>query len=526
MSSLFAKCRNAPWLVFALVFAWKIALFLLSSQPVPSNDAYFYDGAVVNQLLHGGYFNPSIARVLPISGTEVFSAYPPLYQGLLWLWMSMFGTSALSAMALHLVLFGGYTMVVYLILKRIQCPVWCFHLAGCYLLLLTFHDRPDSLAHLLGMLGIYAWICSRRVFNNGAAPARATACLWSMALLTILALCTSLQIGAIYLLWIWLGILVTTLAGKDTFPTLPMAATIIIPAALVLTVKFGHPHLWTGFLEHARQTPSLTGWRLPAIGDVLKVLRTTPGICLVAVFLPWTWFKQHNDIEHIKYARHEFVLVPALLAALAVVVACLFVLTPNAVAIANYLQPVIVASYLAFCATILPDRLGQRLQVACLSLAVLIGSARAIGMSTWGLACATDVSYSSATRLVETELDALPPGTEVVISSPYLYAAAKHNELSLIHSDWMGKAWAVPPLTDLTALKALRPRKMILSQFDYYRRHEPVLEELEKEPGLCEVSITNTARIPAPDSYPPLRRVIQHISWAPIIVDLNWHNPP
>jgi hypothetical protein len=526
MSSFFAKCRNAPWLVFALVFAWKIVLFVLSAQPVPSNDAYFYDGAVVNQLLHGGYFNPTIARVLPISGTEIFSAYPPLYQALLWLWMSVLGTSALSAMALHLVLFGGYALVVYLILKRIQSPVWCFHLAGGYLLLLTFHDRPDSLAHLLGMLGIYAWICSRKIFNDGNVPARATVCLWAMALFAILALCTSLQIGAIYLSWIWLGILFTTLAGKDKFPALPMAATIFVPAALVLMVKFGCPHLWAGFLEHARQTPSLTGWRLPAIGDVLKVLRTTPGICLVAVFLPWTWFKQQNDIEHIKYARHEFVLVPALLAALAVVVACLFVLTPNTVAIANYLQPVIVATYLAVCATIIPNPRSRRLQVACLSLAVLIGSSRAIGMSTWGLACASDVSYSSATRLIETELTSLPPGSKVVISSPFLYAAAKHNELSLVHSDWMGKAWANPPLTDLDALKALRPRKMVLSQFDYYRRHQPVLEQLEKEPGLCDVSVTNTARIPAPDSYPSLRRVVQHISWAPIIVDLNWHNPP
>ncbi|HXD00088.1 MAG TPA: hypothetical protein VN048_12155 [Verrucomicrobiae bacterium] len=526
MSSLFAKCRNAPWLVFALVFAWKIALFALSAQPVPSNDAYFYDGAVVNQLLHGGYFNPSIARVLPISGTEVFSAYPPLYQATLWMWMSVFGTSALSAMSLHLVLFGGYALVVYLILKRIQSPVWCFHMAGCYLLLLTFHDRPDSLAHLLGMLAIYAWICSRRIFNDGTAPAHATTCLWAMALFTILALCTSLQIGAIYLLWIWLGMLVTTVAGKEKFPALPMLTTVVVPAVLLFAVKLGCPHLWAGFLEHARQTPSLTGWRLPAIGDVLKVLRTTPGICLVAIFLPWSWFQQHNDIEHVKYARHEFVLVPALLAAVAVVVACLFILTPNTVAIANYLQPVIVASYLAFCATILPHPRNRRLQVACLSLAVMIGSARAIGMSTWGLACATDVSYSSATHRIEAELAALPPGSTVVISSPFLYGAAKYKELSLVHSDWMGKAWQIPPLTDLQALEALRPRKMILSQFDFYRRHEPVLEQLQKEPGLCEVSITNTARIPAPDSYPPLRRVVQHVSWAPIIVDLDWHGPP
>jgi hypothetical protein len=526
MSSRSAKYRNPPWLVFALVFAWKIALLVLSSQPVPSNDAYFYDGAVVNQLLHGGYFNPTLARVLPISGTQVFSAYPPLYQGVLWLWMTGFGTSALSAMALHVLLFGGYELVLLLILKRIQAPVWCFHLAGCYLFLLTFQDRPDSLAHLLGMLAVCAWICSRRIFNHGTPPGFATLWLWVMASFTVLTLCTSLQIGGIYLLWVWLGMLVTTLAGQEKFPTLPMAATVFVPAALVLTVKFAFPHLWSGFLEHARQTPSLTGWRLPAIGDLLKVVRITPGICLVAVFLPWSWFKQHNDIEHVKYARHEFVLVPALLAALAVVVACLFVLTPNTVAIANYLQPVIVASYLAFYATIIPSRRSLRFQVLCFSAAALLGSVRAVGMSTWGLACAADVGYATATHRIEDELTKLPSGSQVVLSSPYLYAAARHNELVLIHSDWIGKAWAIPQISDLQALEELKPREMILTQFDYYRRYQPVLEQLENEPGHGEVHITDTAHIRPPDAYPPLRRVVQHISWAPIIVEFNWPVPP
>src|SRR6267142_267378 len=90
MPSFLAKYRHA-WLIFALVIAWKVILFAFSAQPVPSNDAYFYDGAVVNQLHHEGYFNPSLARALPISGKRVFSAYPPLYQAVLWLWMSVFG---------------------------------------------------------------------------------------------------------------------------------------------------------------------------------------------------------------------------------------------------------------------------------------------------------------------------------------------------------------------------------------------------------------------------------------------------
>jgi hypothetical protein len=244
------------------------------------------------------------------------------------------------------------------------------------------------------------------------------------------------------------------------------------------------------------------------------------------VFLPWSWFKQHNDIKHAEYARHEYILLPALLGALGVVTACLFILTPNLVAIANYLQPVIVASYLAFCVKLFPAQRWLHFQVVCLSLAALLGSARAIGMSTWGLACASDVSYSSATHLVENELAKLPPGSKVVLSSAYLYDATKHGDLALIHSDWMAKAWTVPTPSDLQALEALKPARMILTQFDYYRRHQPVLEQLEKEPGLCDVHITDTARIRPPDAYPPFRRVVQHVSWAPIIVDLNWHDQP
>src|SRR5258706_15102524 len=97
--------------VFALVFAWKAALLVFTAQPVPSNDAFFYDGPVVNFLLHGKYANPSLALALPISGLEVFCAYPPLYQVVLLAWMSLFGTSVMAAMVLHLVLFGVYLMI-------------------------------------------------------------------------------------------------------------------------------------------------------------------------------------------------------------------------------------------------------------------------------------------------------------------------------------------------------------------------------------------------------------------------------
>ena len=113
---------NRPALVFLLVFGWKVALFLLSTQPVPANDAFFYDGAVVNRLVNGGYFNPSLAVALPISGTKVFCAYPPLHEGALLAWMSVFGTSARAAIGFHLFLFGIYELLLLTIFKRLKMP--------------------------------------------------------------------------------------------------------------------------------------------------------------------------------------------------------------------------------------------------------------------------------------------------------------------------------------------------------------------------------------------------------------------
>src|ERR1043165_2413529 len=101
-----------PALVFALVLTWKLALFVGTVQPVPANDAFFYDGAIVNFLHGGAYANPSVEIARPISGTVVFSAYPPLYQLVLLGWMSVFGTSAPSAMGLHLGLFALYALLV------------------------------------------------------------------------------------------------------------------------------------------------------------------------------------------------------------------------------------------------------------------------------------------------------------------------------------------------------------------------------------------------------------------------------
>jgi len=75
------RLLDQPRLVFTLVFIWKVALLVFTSQPIPENDSYFYDGPVVHLLNQGGYFNPSITLARPISGSEIFSAYLPTPKG-------------------------------------------------------------------------------------------------------------------------------------------------------------------------------------------------------------------------------------------------------------------------------------------------------------------------------------------------------------------------------------------------------------------------------------------------------------
>lgn len=436
--------------------------------------------------------------------------------------MSIVGTSALSAMVMHLVLFGVYMLILLAIFRRLGTPAWCVNIAGAFLLLITFHDRPDSLAYVLGMAAVYAWICSRKMLGGEQSAARSALWTWLMVVFVILCLATSLQIGAIYFFWMWVGMAATTLLGKEKFPITPMVVMSVVPVALIIFVKAAFPHLWTGFLEHARQAPSLTGLRRIHFDELLKVGRTVPGILLVAVLLPWLWLKQRPESDTPVAIRHEMVLIPALLTALSVVAACLLLLVANAVVIANYLQPLIVASYLTLCGVIFAGYPRLRTQISFFLIALLVGSIRAVGMSTWGLACAADVSYPAAIHRVSHELDTRAPGVRMIMSSAFLYEAARHTNVTGIHCDWMQKAKGGPFATDLEAFETLKPDGLILTQFDYFRKYKHILESAKSDPSLAQMNIENLAKTRAPDSIPLMHRVVQHISWAPVVVELSW----
>ena len=532
MSKGFFKSGSA---VLIVVLVWRVALLIFSAQPVPSNDAFFYDGPVVNFLLHGKYANPSLALALPISGKEVFCAYPPLYQLVLLGWMAVFGVSAISAMFLHLVLFGICIRLLGSIFGELKLPGWGGNIASLFLLVITFHDRPDSLAHVFGLAAIYSWTRARSaamapsatsLTGERPAPSRSWKVWhWLMVVFVILGLGTGLQIGGVYFLVVWIGTMTSAFFAKDDFPVLQMTASILVPIALVLLVAFGFPHLWEGFLEHARQTPSISGWRIPLAGEILKMIRTVPGVLAVAALAP-RWFPRRNELEQAGEETVWLVTLACTAAALAIVVASMIVLTANSVFFASFLQPVIVGGYLAMMARRVEERGALpglvRLQAAGFVGLAAIGAIRAIGMSTWGLACAADVGYPTAISIVKTELSNVRRGSPVVLSSGYLYEAARHSsDIRWIHSDWIVPAERGQN-RDLEGLISLKPSKLILTQFDFYRRYEPILAELRSRPEVSEVGLTNTARIPPPDSFKSLQKVVQHISWAPIVVRLSW----
>jgi hypothetical protein len=538
--SLSRCCRGPDW-IFAAVFVWKVLLLLASAQPVPANDSFFYDGAVVNLLLHGHYTNPSLSLALPISGTQVFSAYPPLYQMVLWPWMCVWGTSALAAMTLHLVLFGLYLLVAVAILRRLQIPSWCAQYAGAFLFAMTFHDRPDSVAHLLGMLAVYAWVRSRRSLEP-TSPLRDTQVqpaspqtmpagagspgpaesrwAWAATGFLVLGLCTSLQIGAIYLALVWLGMLACRALAKDPLPVLPMAMSLLVPVLLVVMVATCWPQLWAGFLEHARQTPSLTGWRRPHLDELLKVFRTVPAILAIALFLPWLLF---TDPQQERTADRKFWMLTLVLTlpSLALVLGCLTMVTPNMVGIAGYFQPLAAAGFLAYVSIRLSPAWMRAQQLLFLAMAVLV-SIRALGMTTWGVVCASDFGYQSAMSRVKSELAEVPPGATVVVSAAYLYESAHHADLKLIHSDWLHPAARNQPNADVDAVRVLKPHELLLTQFDYYRRSQEIVDELRRQTQVVRVQVIDTARVPPPDASHLWQRVIQHVSWAPIVVKLEW----
>jgi hypothetical protein len=514
-----------PALVFALILIWKWVLFVSTIQPVPANDAYLCDGAIVNLLRGGSYVNPSIEIFRPISGSVVFGPYPPLYQLVLLGWMSVFGTFAPSAVGLHLALFCLYAILSFQILRRLGTPVWALHLAGAFLLVITFHDRPDTLAQVLGAGAVYAWLRSWEAIAEGCKPAAATRWSWLATVLAVLTLSASLQIGAMFIFFVSIGIVVARFIYGVKLPLLPLVAMPVLSVLLALIAKFGFPNWWAGFVENFGDNPSVQGWHWPDASSILKCVRTLPGLGLVLLLAPlglWSrgGFKMTGSTTWV-------LMLAATASALGVVAASLFYLTSNYVAFAAYLQPLVVGAFLGWWGSLglrVPGRCGL---VGLFVVAIVLGAVRAVGMTTWGVLCARDMGYSQAKALVAEELNGL--GTlepkVVVVSSAFLYGAAEHRNCRLIHSDYVIRPKPGLVDGDLMGLLTQKPSRLILTQFDYYRRYGPTLALLKARSEVASLTITNTANVRPPDASPSLQKVVQHVSWAPVIVTVEWKGP-
>jgi len=166
---------------------------------------------------------------------------------------------------------------------------------------------------------------------------------------------------------------------------------------------------------------------------------------------------------------------------------------------------------------------GRQALKAALGCGLVLVSIRAAGMTTWGALCAADVNYQRAQTIVRRELEPfVKVEAPVSVSSAFLYEAASLGVARAVHSDWGYDRRGQAAGSELSLLKKLRPAKLVLTQFDYYRVHAPIIEELGRHPELGSSRVRNTASLPAPDSFPSLQRILQQVSWAPVIVDFTW----
>lgn len=344
---------------------------------------------------------------------------------------------------------------------------------------------------------------------------------WLTMLSVVLALCTSLQLGGVYFCVIWLLTVLNFYVRSERFPIAPLVGTILIPLGLILLVKFGYPRLWAGFQEHAAQTPAVGGLRFPRLDDCLKAIRTVPGVFGIALLTFVIWLKRGRQVLG---ELTKIVLLVALVSSAAIFGICMVALgylTPNYALSAAYLQPLVVAGFLA---AIAGEVAFQARRIAWIGMFVALaglGAVRAIGMSTWGLVCATEVGHTQAIQMIQSSLNETPSRTMVAVSAAYLYEAARHKNIRAIHSDWLAPGRHPEHLVDLIIRE--RPVKLLLTQFDYYRHFVGPVAQLQRRPDLVDVSIKNVARTPPPDASVRLQKVVQHISWAPVIVEFKWH---
>ena len=511
-------CLRNPFFVFGVVLVWRVLLLVFTAQPIPANDAFGYDGAVVN-FLHGGHYcNPSFAVMFPIAGKEIYATYPPLYQGALLVWMKLFGTSVISAMALHLALFAVSGWLTLGIVKKFFPSVAGYALVAWLFFGFTFGDRPEDLAYVFGLGAL--WLSARQISEDGFRVGTAAGLLLAL----LLALYTSVIVGAYFFGAGFLACAVACLWRRKLYWLAPFVGAAALFGVITFLIAKMEPRWWAGFMESARQQSVMTaGFHAPRALDALKLIRTAPVFLLGLAVLPLVVARRK---EIFPGASVWLALAAGIFAmGWVLLVANVTLLAANYVNYVMFTQIILAAALLALVQKHFPER--ERLLRAALLGCVLLVSVRAAGMTTWGAACAWKNSYPRTQAVLRTELEPFVKSEQpVLVSSAFLYCAAELGVKNPVHSDWYFDHANWTNNAELAALTRLQPPKLVLTQFDYYRNFVTLLEQLRQHPELVEIHVRDLAAVRPPDAIPALQRVVQHISWAPVIVDLSWKNPP
>jgi hypothetical protein len=261
------------------------------------------------------------------------------------------------------------------------------------------------------------------------------------------------------------------------------------------------------------------------VSDFNKIIRNLPAVLLVMGGLLLMSRYSEAFRQQARTSRPLRLIGSGCLAALCLMAGSMFVLTPFTVFNIFYQQPVLVGGFLAIlAATGWPGLKGQRLLYGLFFLALLQVSIRAIGISTWGVWCARDVSYTQATTRINQELDTLSAGEIIFASGAHLYGIANRTNITWLHANW-------PLPTNLanwqiTALEHHHPAKLILTPIDYYMTYEPALRQMQQTRSDVQIRIITLTKIPPPEATPLTGKLLQYLSWAPIIVDISWPERP
>ena len=506
--------RRNPFFILGLVLIWRLALLIFTAQPIPANDAFIFDGGMANWLKNGQYVNPCLEVGYPISSGQVFSIYPPVYQLALLVWMSLFGASALSMMAMHLAMFAVGAWLCLLILKSFFPGETNYAWAVCLLFGVTFNDRPEDLAHVFGLGSL--WLVTRQIAGTRHDARVAGA----IVLALLFALYTSVIVGAVYF---GAGFLASTGAWWFQRKKILLLPFFVVAGVFILIVYWViqvHPLWWQGFLENGKKQQVMGGFHMPQGLDVSKLIRTVPVFLVAVAALPFVWSRRRQLVAE----PWLFVAGGSFIMGLGTLFLAMTFVSPNYVGYTLYLEIILAAGLLV---------LGDRLFLATKYLprllvlgCVLLVSVRAAGMTTWGAVCTWKNSYWHTRTELRAELKPFETSSApVVISSAYLYSALEFGVKHPIHSDWYYDRGLSGQDLDFQGMVRLRPPKLVLTQFDYYRGFIDILNKLRQHPELVTVQVRDKTAVRTPDSMPTMQRVVQHISWAPVIVDLDWKNP-